>query len=57
MKKTLKKLSDSTLGKLIVAIVIPGGLIVWGLYELSRLRNGTKNEGISEEEKLKSNSG
>lgn len=42
MKKTLKKLSDSTLGKFVIAAIIPGGFIIWGTYELAKLYKGNK---------------
>lgn len=39
MKKTLEKLGQSTIAKLVVAAIVPGGFIVWGLYELSKFRH------------------
>lgn len=37
MKKKLKKLSESTVAKVILATIIPGGWIAWGAYELGKL--------------------
>lgn len=36
MKKKLKKLSESTVAKVILATIIPGGFIAWGAYELGK---------------------
>lgn len=45
MKKTLEKLGQSPIVKLVIAAIVPGGFIIWGLYELSkskRDKNSTK---------------
>lgn len=39
MKKTLEKLGQSPIAKLVIAAIVPGGFIIWGLYELSKLKN------------------
>ena len=35
MKKTLVKIRRSTFAKLMISLVIPGGLIFWVIYEFS----------------------
>ena len=51
IKKQLKKLSKSTTAKIIASIIIPGGFIVWGVYELNKRIKSNGNE----ESKGKSN--
>ena len=56
MKKTLEKLRQSPIAKLIIAAIVPGGFIIWGLYELSkskRDKNSTK-ETVGENENSES---
>jgi hypothetical protein len=36
MKKTLVRIRRSTLAKAILALIIPGGFILWGWYEYHR---------------------
>ena len=42
MKEMLKKFSESTIAKLIVAAIVPGGFIVWGLYEFKKFKKSNK---------------
>jgi len=44
MKKTLEKLGQSPIAKLIIAAIVPGGFIIWGLYELSKLKKKDVND-------------
>lgn len=37
MKGKLKKLSESTIAKVLIATVVPGGFIAWGFYEIGKV--------------------
>jgi hypothetical protein len=45
--KGFVKIKKETIFKAIAAVVIPGGFIVWGIYELNRLRKTISRRGGS----------
>jgi hypothetical protein len=53
MKKAIEKLSKSTVAKFLAAAIVPGGFIVWGLYEYSKFRRTKKSpdSGAPKEDK------
>lgn len=42
MKKTLVRLRRSTLAKFALALIIPGGIILWAFYEYKRWLHETQ---------------
>lgn len=40
MKEKLKELSKSTTAKIIASIIVPGGFIIWGVYEINKRIKG-----------------
>ena len=45
ISKKLKKLSESTIAKVLIATVVPGGFIAWGAYEIGKFIGSKDGNG------------